>query len=79
MNLPRFTAEASLPEATKRYLGLGPDAADKQPTVIPQFCYCDCRLIRYCIPRPPYGIPVCFYRQLCIPRGNCPPGYCARG
>jgi hypothetical protein len=48
-------------------------------TIVPAFCYCDCRLIRTCIPIGPAGVPFCYYRQLCVPRGHCPPNYCSPG
>jgi hypothetical protein len=78
MHMPGFTAEVSLSSVQERYHALAPRPPESQ-AVIPQFCYCDCRLYQFCIPLPPYGIPFCYYREFCIPRGHCPPGYCRTG
>jgi hypothetical protein len=76
MKIPGFGADASLNQARPHYAAaLAVAKADRQK-VIPQFCWCDCRLYRFCIHLPPYGIPYCYYREYCIPHGNCPPGYC---
>ena len=75
MNMPGFTAEASVSKAGDRHLTVAVNRPNS-PSVIAQFCYCECRLYRTCIPIPPLGVPICFYREVCIPHGTCPPGYC---
>ena len=74
MSTPGFTAEASLQDVGPRDIAARSKADGKR--VVPQFCWCDCRLVRTCINLPPLGVPKCFYREVCIPHGNCPPGYC---
>ena len=75
MRMPGFTAETSIKESREYFLTRAPVQTDSRG-VIPQFCYCECRLYRTCFRIPPDGFPFCFVQEFCIPHGNCPPGYC---
>jgi hypothetical protein len=77
MTMPGFSAEASLGHLHTRDSAAPGDGPVHAGTVVPQFCYCDCRLRRICLPIG--GIWHCFYLRYCIPHGNCPPGYCQSG
>jgi hypothetical protein len=77
MTMPGFSAEAPL---SGPHTGYRPAANEKRVPVrlvSPQFCYCECGLRQLCFPIG--GVWRCFYVPYCIPRGNCPPGYCQSG
>jgi hypothetical protein len=73
MNLPGFTAEIAAANPL-RDIYRASFGEPLENAIVPQFCYCDCRLYQTCIPSV-WGY-LCIYRQFCLPRGSCPPGYC---
>jgi hypothetical protein len=77
MTMPGFSAEASLGRPHTDHRTTVGERQMHAGLVAPQFCFCECRLRRICLPIG--GVWRCFYVRYCIPHGNCPPGYCQSG
>jgi len=61
MSMPGFFAEASLGGPHTDYRAMADERHMGAELVTPQFCFCECRLRRICLPIG--GVSRCFYVQ----------------